>query len=125
MKFNLLGDYEKFISHIVLHGIDVATKITETDGWKNNRETIAKITVNDVEIPFSLLESYFSDLAERLEKRALEQFSDLDKEVERRLKKRMEEEAQPIIDKFHDILNVLNDPTDLLTPYWDRKNDRD
>lgn len=123
MKFNLLHDNEKFISHILLHNIDHATEISKTSEWKNDRTTEAKITVNGIEIPFEAVEDYFRDLYERLAKSALERYSDLDKEVNRRLEKRLEEEAQPVIDKLHDILNVLNDPTDLLTPYWDRKKD--
>src|SRR5215217_5356737 len=120
MKFNLLGDFNKFISHIVLHDIELATKISKTEAWKEKQETIATITVNGVEVPFSVVESYFSDLAERLEKRAMEQFSDLDKEVHRRLENRLKEEVQPIIDKLYDLNTVLNDPGDLLKPYWER-----
>jgi len=123
MKFNLLGDFNKFISHIVLHDIELATKISKTEAWKEKQETIATITVNGVEVPFSVVESYFSDLAERLEKRAMEQFSDLDKEVHRRLENRLKEEVQPIIDKLYDLNTVLNDPGDLLKPYWERGKD--
>lgn len=122
MKFNLIDDREKFISHIVLHDLDLATKISQTDLWKESQESIALITVNGIEVPFEAVESYFSDLAERLEKAALEKYSDLEKEVHRRLEERLEEEARPILEKFYEIQNVLNSPGDLLKPYWERNN---
>lgn len=120
MKFDLLNDYNKIISHIVLHDIDLATEVSNTETWKNNRETVAKITVNGIEVPFEKIEEYFHDVAKRMHEDAKEKYSDVEKEVQRRLEKRLEEEVEPILQKLYDVREVLESSSDLLKPYWER-----
>lgn len=120
MKFDILHDYNKFISHIVLHDPALVTEISNTKAWKNNRETVAKITINGVEVPFEKIEEYFRNLAKSMQEAANEKYSDVEKEVQSRLEERLEEEVEPILQRLREVNEVLSSSGDLLKPYWDR-----
>jgi hypothetical protein len=100
MKFGI-NSKEKLVTHWLLNDLETAKAVGEEtrkllDGaplYGNSPVLEAKVTVNGVELPFEAFEKWLSKFVESNVNEALERFSDLDKEVERRMKKRIEEEV--------------------------------
>lgn len=127
MKFGI-DSKEKLVTHWLLNDLETAKAVGEEtrkllDGaplCRNSPALEAKVTVNGVELPFEAFEKWLSKFVESNVNEALERFSDLDKEVERRMKKRIEEEVQPILDKLDSFRNKLAEVDSLIVPYWER-----
>lgn len=119
MKFTL-ESREKIIHHWMLQDMKTAEKISETDDWKTNQTLTAKVTVNDVEMDFDIVERYFMDVYKSMEIEIKKKYSDVEEEVQRRLEQRMKDEAQPILDKMYALQQVLEDAGDVIKPYWDK-----
>lgn len=122
MKFGI-DSVEKIVSHWLLQDLDTAKKVSETltKGTNLRSHSLeAKVTVNGVELPFGAFESYMMSVYEGEVSRAREEFKDLDAEVQRRLEKRLKEEAQPILDKMWELQRSLEDAGSVLKPYWEK-----
>lgn len=115
-----LHDNETMINHWFLNTEEVISAVSETSEWKNDNKLVAKVTVNGVEMPFAALDKFLFECYESHIKKAEERFSDLDAEVDRRLKLRLENDAKPIVEKMWELQQVLDSAGDLLKPYWDK-----
>lgn len=121
-----IDDHEFFVNHWMLQDVDVAVLISNTPEYKaddnpRGKKLTARVTVNGIELPFKSLEGLFQHFYDSQERHIRKQYSDLEAEVERRLVERLKTEGQPILDKLYDLQQVLEDPSQLLTPYWERK----
>ena len=121
LKFGL-DNSELAINHWFLNNRDAVMAVAETPEWKEKRELIARVTVNGVEFSFKSLDDFILSWGEQIERSFNEKYADLNKEVQRRLEERIKEEGQPILDKLYEIQRALEDPSELLVPYWDRKD---
>lgn len=122
MKFDF-RDNERFVAHWMLEDHDIAKAIAETPKFVNGNKTIAKVSVNDVELSFESLERFMQYQYDRTVEEARKQFSDLDAEVERRLKIRLQNEANSIIERLDEFRDHLKNIDDLITPHWEKQKE--
>ncbi len=124
MIFNISDvDSAKFIvSHWLLNDADSVTAVAETPEWKEQREMIARVTVNGVELPFKTFDDWLMGCYEQAINSARSEFSELDAEVNRRLEKKLKAEAESVINKMHDLMRSMEDVESVLTPHWEKPN---
>jgi len=118
MKFHF-DDATKVISHWMLQDEEVALAIAATDDFKKDATTIAEVRVNGVLLNFESLEAFLDYQVQCAIEDAEKRFANLDAEVERRLNKRLEQEAQKVLDKMDNLREALEDASSIIKPYWD------
>lgn len=116
-----LDSVDKIISHWFLNSEQAVRIVAETPEWLNDRKLIARVTVNGIEMPFAEFDAWMLKTYERAYEEAQVSFSDLDKEVEKRLKKRIKDEAEPILDNLWKLQQALGDAEEAIIPYWDKR----
>lgn len=122
MQFNIFDlNAENLVSHWVLNNMEAVSAISNTPEWLNEKKTVAKVTVNGVELSFESLDKWFLEVYDRKMKKAEAQYADLDQEVQRRLEKRVKDEAEPIIDALYKLAGNLANVEDAIAPYWEKK----
>lgn len=69
-----------------------------------------------------MLEDFFIEMTDKYEKVLKEKYdvANIDKLVNERALEIIKEHADNLIEKLDNIRNVLDDPTNILTPFWDR-----
>lgn len=122
MKFNL-EDHTVALSHVLLNNREHAIKVSDTSLWKEYGVLEAKLTINGVEFPSELIENVLQDLYSRCEEFYKEKYDakNFDDRVEERAKELLKEHADNAFEKISNLLEVLSDPSVLLTPHWERK----
>lgn len=119
MKFDIL-DAATIISHWVLEDIAHVDAIIQTPEWKKDRTTVAKVTVNGVELPFESLEKFIYSYLEGREKSLTDQFADLDREAQRRVEKILQERADGALEMMDKLTVTLREVGTILKPYWEK-----
>ncbi len=122
MKFGI-DSTEKLVNHWMLNAGDQIQAIADSAQWKDGHAFEAKVTVNGVELPFEAFDKFLESMYKSVYDEAREEFKDLDRAVQDRLNKRMKAEAEPFIDKLHDLLQRMENFEDVIVPYYDRPKD--
>lgn len=122
MNFNL-EDSKVFMSHILLSDEQVASAVSDTSLWINDKKLTAKLEVNGVEVPAEVLEEFIKGLWGNLKTQFEREYKTktIDQKVEEKALELLKERGDNVMDKLTNLINVLSDPENLVTPYWERK----
>lgn len=108
----------QLLSHVLLQNSEVATKVAETDEWKNNETITCTVQFNGVECEASVLESVLKHFIECVEEEVdVEGFND---KVQEAAKQILQERAEGIMEKLEQIQRVVDYPEDYIKPYWEK-----
>lgn len=123
MKFNL-ENHQVALRHVVLQDEDLAMEIADTALWKEQGIFEAKLIINGVEIPAEVIEDTLQKLYSHCERFYEEKYdvSNFDDRVEERAKELLQEHADNALDRINRLAELLNDPSMLLVPHWERKS---
>jgi hypothetical protein len=120
MKFGI-DSTEKMVNHWLMHSnSETVMKVAESAGWKEGHSFEAKVTVNGVELPFKEFDDWLMKLYVRICQKTEEKYSNVEAEVQRRLAKRMKEEAEPIIEKMGNMMRAMEEADSFIKPYWEK-----
>jgi hypothetical protein len=121
MRFGI-NSTEKMVNHWLMHSnTDTVKKVADTiDRHNGNYIFTAKVTVNDVELSFAEFVKFMMDTYISICKEIEEKYSDVEAEVQRRLEKRMKDEAEPIIEKMGNMMRAMEDAGSFIKPYWEK-----
>ena len=122
MNFNL-EDSKVFMSHILLSDKQVAYAVSDTSLWINDKKLTAKLEVNGVEVPAGVLEEFIKGLWGNLKTQFEREYKTktIDQKVEEKALELLKERGDDVMDKLTNLINVLSDPENLITPHWERK----
>lgn len=102
----------------------VIDAVIATPQWQANDGITVTAQFNGIEVPGETLETTFKLLCNQYVIRHTndlqEMYSDLEKEVQLRVEQRLKDEVEKVVEKLHDILNVLEDASSVIKPYWER-----
>lgn len=121
MAFNF-DDPSKFVTHWMLQSEEVAQAIAATPEFQDGQTTVARVTVNGVELPFELLEDYFRFVYEYTQAEAHRKYADQEALVQERLEQRLQAEANPVLDQLHRLQEILTEAGQIIRPHWEKSN---
>lgn len=120
LKFHF-NDDERIISHWLMNSETcIVQMVAETQEFKERRETVARVTVNGVELSFADFEQFMVHFLEDEAKRLAEKYADVELEVQRRVDEELQRRADKILESMDRLQDALTDASSILKPYWEK-----
>lgn len=119
MKVNL-QDPSQLMSHLLLANSNVVEAVIATPQWKSGEGITITAQFNGIEVSAESAEVALQHLFKQQDEYYKQKYAHVEKEVQKRLEQRIKDEAEKIVDKMRDLIQVLESAGDLIKPYWDR-----
>lgn len=121
LQFTL--EAKDIFSHLVLQDKDYAEAIAASKEWTEDGILEARLTINGIEVPAMALNQLLMEMWDQANDKArkLLDVEEVEKMIEARAKEILEEHTDNAIQKLTDIINTIEDPSNLITPTWERE----
>ena len=108
--------FNKAIVHLLLNNNNVCQEVTKSERWVKDKEVECVVTFNGVKADQQVFEDLMSDWYDGVQKHFESKYSDVEAEIQKRVKEDIERilntGVQKSIDDLYDLINKLNDVPD-------------
>lgn len=121
--------FNKAIVHLLLNNNNVCQEVTKSERWEKDQEIECVVTFNGVKTDQQVFEDLMSGWYDGIQKHFESKYSDVEAEIQKRVKEDIERilntGVQKSIDDLYDLMNKLNDvPEQMLNSInFEVKND--
>lgn len=110
---NDVRKFNKAIVHLLLSNDNVSQEVTKSERWVKDQEVECIVTFNGVKADQQVFEDLMSDWYNGIQKHFESKYSDVEAEIQKRVKEDIERilntGVQKSIDDLYDLINKLND----------------
>lgn len=121
MQINI-NDPKQMLSHVLLGDDEVVNAVTCTEEWTKDKKLTVEVSINGVKVDAESFENTLKNLFEQVENHYSEVYNadNIDNLVEKKAEELIKNHADSALDKLGRLMEVIEDPENIIKPYWER-----